>query len=65
MLALAYEKPASLATTSFGARTTCVEQTDWDNSCEDSMALSELERRVREGLRAGEFHLVFPAPIAD
>jgi hypothetical protein len=59
MLTLAYEKPASLASTTFGARTTCVEQIDWDNSCEDPMALSELERRVREGLRAGEFQLVF------
>ncbi|MFM0501362.1 EAL domain-containing protein [Paraburkholderia caffeinilytica] len=40
-------------------RSACVEQTDWDDSRDDSMALSELESRVREGLRAGEFHLVF------
>ncbi|MGA9913501.1 MAG: EAL domain-containing protein [Paraburkholderia sp.] len=58
MLTLDYEKPVSLATT-FGTRTACVEQTDWDDSRDDAMALNELENRVREGLRAGEFHLVF------
>jgi EAL domain-containing protein (putative c-di-GMP-specific phosphodiesterase class I) len=58
MLTLAYEKPVSLATT-FGARRACAEQTDWDNSRDDSMAMSELESRVHEGLLAGEFHLVF------
>ena len=58
MLTLDYEKPVSLATT-FGARIACAEQTDWVDSCDDPMALSELESRVSEGLRAGEFHLVF------
>jgi EAL domain-containing protein (putative c-di-GMP-specific phosphodiesterase class I) len=58
MLSLDYEKPVSLATT-FGTRSACIEQADWDDSREDSMTLSELESRVREGLRAGEFHLVF------
>ncbi|KAE8757594.1 EAL domain-containing protein [Paraburkholderia madseniana] len=58
MLSLDYEKPVSLATT-FGTRTACIEQTDWNDSRDDSMALSELESRVRQGLRAGEFHLVF------
>ncbi|ANB75215.1 EAL domain-containing protein [Paraburkholderia phytofirmans] len=58
MLTLDYEKPISLAIT-FGTRTACVVQTDWDDSLDDAMALSELENRVREGLRAGEFHLVF------
>ncbi|CAE6771077.1 EAL domain-containing protein [Paraburkholderia domus] len=61
MLTLDYRKSVSLATTAttFGTRTACVEQTDWDDSRDDSMALSELEDRVSEGLRAGEFHLVF------
>jgi EAL domain-containing protein (putative c-di-GMP-specific phosphodiesterase class I) len=58
MLTLDYEKPVSPATT-FGTRNACVEQADWDDSHDDPMALSELESRVREGLRAGEFHLVF------
>ncbi|NPT55204.1 EAL domain-containing protein [Paraburkholderia elongata] len=58
MLTLDYEKPVSLATT-FGTRNACVEQTDWDDSRDDPVVLSELESRVREGLRAGEFHLVF------
>jgi FOG: EAL domain len=58
MLSLDYEKPVSLATT-FGARNACVEQTNWDDSRDDAMALSELESRVRQGLYAGEFHLVF------
>jgi len=58
MLTLDYEKPVSPATT-FGTRNACVEQADWDDSRDDPMALSELESRVREGLRAGEFHLVF------
>ncbi|CAE6797531.1 EAL domain-containing protein [Paraburkholderia nemoris] len=58
MLSLDYEKPVSLATT-FGARNACVEQTNWDDSRDDAMALSELENRVRQGLYAGEFHLVF------
>ncbi|MFM0186719.1 EAL domain-containing protein [Paraburkholderia nemoris] len=58
MLSLDYEKPVSLATT-FGARNDCVEQTNWDDSRDDAMALSELENRVRQGLYAGEFHLVF------
>ncbi|CAE6742776.1 EAL domain-containing protein [Paraburkholderia haematera] len=58
MLTLDYEKPVSLATP-FGTRNACVEQTDWDDSRDEAMALSELENRVREGLRADEFHLVF------
>src|SRR5258708_8801313 len=58
MLSLDYEKPVSLATT-FGTRNACIEQTNWDDSRDDSMALSELESRVRQGLHAGEFHLVF------
>ncbi|MFM0731829.1 EAL domain-containing protein [Paraburkholderia sediminicola] len=58
MLTLDYEKPGSLATT-FGTRTACAEQTDWVDSRDDPMALNELEGRVSEGLRAGEFHLVF------
>ncbi|MFL9868243.1 EAL domain-containing protein [Paraburkholderia fungorum] len=58
MLTLDYEKPLSLATT-FGTRNACVEQTDWDDSHDDPVTLSELESRVRQGLRAGEFHLVF------
>ena len=58
MLSLDYEKPVSLATT-FGTRNACVEQTNWDDSRDDAMALSELESRVRQGLHAGEFHLVF------
>lgn len=58
MLTLDYEKPVSLATT-FGTRTACAEQTDWVDSRDDPMALSELDSRVSEGLRAGEFHLVF------
>ncbi|AXL48858.1 diguanylate phosphodiesterase [Paraburkholderia caffeinilytica] len=58
MLSLDYEKPVSLATT-FGMRNACAEQTDWDDSRDDPMALNELESRVCQGLRAGEFHLVF------
>jgi EAL domain-containing protein (putative c-di-GMP-specific phosphodiesterase class I) len=58
MFTLDHEKPVSLATP-FSARPPCVEQTDWNDSRDDPMALSELERRVRGGLRAGEFHLVF------
>ncbi|CAE6764098.1 Phytochrome-like protein cph2 [Paraburkholderia nemoris] len=58
MLSLDYEKPVSLATM-FGTRNACVEQTNWDDSRDDAMALSELESRVRQGLYAGEFHLVF------
>ncbi|MFM0041842.1 EAL domain-containing protein [Paraburkholderia sediminicola] len=60
MLTLDYEKPVSLATT-FGTRAACAEQTDWVDSRDDPMALSELDSRVSEGLRAGEFHLVFQA----
>lgn len=58
MRTLDYEKLISLATT-VGARPACVDQTDWDASRGDTVALSELERRVRQGLRAGEFHLAF------
>ncbi|RKE37797.1 EAL domain-containing protein (putative c-di-GMP-specific phosphodiesterase class I) [Paraburkholderia sp. BL23I1N1] len=58
MLTLDYQKPVSLATT-FGTRNACIAQTDWDDSRGDAMALSDLENRVRDGLREGEFHLVF------
>jgi EAL domain-containing protein (putative c-di-GMP-specific phosphodiesterase class I) len=58
MLTLDYEKPVSLAAT-YGARRACVEQSSWDDSCDDPTPMSELEHRIREGLRAREFHLVF------
>ncbi|USX05912.1 EAL domain-containing protein [Paraburkholderia fungorum] len=58
MLTLDYEKPVSL-TTSFGTRNACVEQTDWDDAHDDPATLGGLESRVSQGLRAGEFHLVF------
>ncbi len=41
------------------ARTTRIAQNDLDYSGDTAVELSELENRVRQGLRAGEFHLVF------
>ncbi|MFM0737968.1 EAL domain-containing protein [Paraburkholderia xenovorans] len=41
-------------------RSTCVDWADGANdSRDDPVPLSELEARVRDGLRSGEFHLVF------
>jgi EAL domain-containing protein (putative c-di-GMP-specific phosphodiesterase class I) len=53
-----YAKQVSLART-LALRPTRIEQSDPDDSYDTSVELSELEARVCEGLRAGEFHLVF------
>lgn len=58
MHTLDYVKPVSLAPTLF-TRTACVAQNDSDDFRDGPEGLNELENRVRTGLRAGEFHLVF------
>ncbi|PRX36236.1 EAL domain-containing protein (putative c-di-GMP-specific phosphodiesterase class I) [Paraburkholderia sp. BL18I3N2] len=58
MYALDYAQPVSLAIT-LDARIDRAAQNNADTSGDASLGLSELERRVRDGLHAGEFHLVF------
>lgn len=58
MHTLDYIQPFSHATTSI-ARAACAAQNDADEARDPSSGLSELEGRVRDGLRAGEFHLVY------
>ncbi|WP_082902556.1 EAL domain-containing protein [Paraburkholderia ginsengiterrae] len=55
MHTLEYAKPDLLATTLTGR----FAQNDLDYAGDTSVELSELESRVQQGLRAGEFHLVF------
>ncbi|WP_244306088.1 EAL domain-containing protein [Paraburkholderia lacunae] len=59
MHTLDYEKPASHIALALGTGTVRAAQTGWNDSGGEPVALSELESRVCEGLRAGEFHLVF------
>jgi EAL domain-containing protein (putative c-di-GMP-specific phosphodiesterase class I) len=58
MHTLDYIQPFSHATSSI-ARVACAAQNDADEARDPSSGLSELESRVRDGLRAGEFHLVY------
>lgn len=58
MHTLDYVKPVSLAPTLI-TRAACVAQNDSDDFRDGPAGLSELEDRVRAGLRAGEFQLVF------
>lgn len=58
MHTLDYLQPFSPATKLL-ARAACAAQNDSDDSRDPSSGLSELESRVRDGLRAGEFHLVY------
>jgi EAL domain-containing protein (putative c-di-GMP-specific phosphodiesterase class I) len=58
MHTLDYAKHVSLART-LPSRLVRDAQNDLDGSRDAAVSLSELERRVLDGLRAGEFHLVF------
>ena len=58
MHTLDYLNRGSLAPT-LVARAACIAQNDSDDFLDGSEDLSELEHRVRAGLRADEFHLVF------
>jgi EAL domain-containing protein (putative c-di-GMP-specific phosphodiesterase class I) len=58
MYTLDYAQPVSLANT-LDSRIDRVAQNNADTSGDASLGLSELERRVLDGLHAGEFHLVF------
>ncbi|WP_230413076.1 EAL domain-containing protein [Paraburkholderia antibiotica] len=58
MHTLDYAKHAALART-MTARLTAIAQNDASGIDDTPVRLSELETRVCEGLRAGEFHLVF------
>ncbi|ACD18429.1 diguanylate phosphodiesterase [Paraburkholderia phytofirmans PsJN] len=58
MYTLDYAQPKSLAN-ALDSRVDFVAQNDAETSGDASLRLSELERRVCDGLHAGEFHLVF------